>query len=85
MHVSLTAAGDDDGRRLDRVLRKALGEIPLSAIHRMLRKRAIQVNGKAAAAGSRIHTGDIICCNLSSKDFSQRHKGAEDTKGNQKF
>ena len=60
MGISLTAAADDDGRRLDRILRKALRLTPLSAIHRMLRKGAVLVNGKAAAADCRIHVGDTI-------------------------
>jgi len=60
MPLILTAAGDDDGRRLDRILRKALRGLPLSAIHRLLRKGAVLVNGESAPADYLIHTGEII-------------------------
>ena len=60
MITSLTAAADDDGRRLDRVLRKAMPDTALSAIHRLLRKGAVRVNGEIAAANRRIRTGENI-------------------------
>ena len=60
MSITLTAAGDDDGRRLDRILRKALRDLPLSAIHRLLRKGTVLVDGKTASADTRIGTGQII-------------------------
>ena len=60
MSLSLTAAADDDGRRLDRILRKALRDLPLSAIHRLLRQGCIRVNGETAAADRRIQAGETI-------------------------
>ena len=62
----LTAAVDDDGRRLDRILRKALRDLPLSAIHRLLRKHAVLVNGKTAAADCRVRAGETITVTLDS-------------------
>jgi len=59
MPLSLTAAVDDDGRRLDRILRKVL-PLPLSAIHRLLRKGAVLVNGETADPARRIWTGETI-------------------------
>jgi len=60
MALCLTTAADDHGRRLDRVLRKALRDLPLSAIHRLLRKGAVLVDGKAAGADYRILAGQTI-------------------------
>ena len=60
MTLSLTAALDDNGRRLDRILRKALRETALSAIHRLLRQGRVCVDGKTAGAGLRIQAGQII-------------------------
>ncbi|MCL2374660.1 MAG: RluA family pseudouridine synthase [Treponema sp.] len=60
MPLNLTAAADDDGRRLDRILRKALRDMPLSAIHRLLRQGGILVNGETAAADRRVRAGEII-------------------------
>jgi len=60
MPFTLTAAADDNGRRLDRILRKALRDMPLSGIHKLLRKGAVLVDGKAVDAGYRIQTGQII-------------------------
>ncbi|MDR2468794.1 MAG: RluA family pseudouridine synthase [Spirochaetaceae bacterium] len=60
MTVSLTAGKDDDGRRLDRVLRKALPDVPLSALHRLMRRGDILVNGGTYGHSSPVHAGDLI-------------------------
>ena len=54
------AAVDDDQRRLDRILRKALPKIPLSALHRLLRKGNITVDGQKASLQMRIQKGQLI-------------------------
>jgi 23S rRNA pseudouridine955/2504/2580 synthase len=59
--MPLLQAGDDDnGRRLDRILRKALPGVPLSALHRLLRRGRILVNGRPAGAADRIAAGSVI-------------------------
>ncbi|MDR0496208.1 MAG: RluA family pseudouridine synthase [Treponema sp.] len=60
MPLVMTAAEDDSGRRLDRVLRKSMPDLPLSAIHRLLRKGAVMVDGETAAADFRILPGQTI-------------------------
>ncbi|MDR3324539.1 MAG: hypothetical protein LBS82_00935, partial [Spirochaetaceae bacterium] len=57
---TLTAGADDDGRRLDRILRKARPALPISALHRLLRKGAVTVNGARARASDRVRSGDLI-------------------------
>jgi 23S rRNA pseudouridine955/2504/2580 synthase len=56
----LTAAADDNGRRLDRVLRKAAPDLPLSALHRLLRKGRVLLDGKASDAAIRVSAGQVI-------------------------
>ncbi|WP_148257296.1 RluA family pseudouridine synthase [Treponema primitia] len=58
--LTLTAAADDDDRRLDRILRKALPDMPLSAVHRLLRKGRVLVNGTPGKAADRIRAGSVI-------------------------
>jgi 23S rRNA pseudouridine955/2504/2580 synthase len=58
--VELRAATGDEGRRLDRVLRKALPGLPLSRIHRLLREGRIRVDGHRAAPGDRVAAGQLI-------------------------
>ena len=60
MIVQLDAGPDDDGRRLDRVLRKALPDCSLSLLHRLLRQGKVLVNGKPAGPGERIQSGAVI-------------------------
>ena len=60
MPLTLIAAHNDNGRRLDRILRKNLVNLPLSAIHRLLRQGLVRVNGKTAAADYRILSGETI-------------------------
>ena len=64
MSITLVAAGDDEGRRLDRILRKALRDLPLSAIHRLIRQGSVQIDGKPATASLRIQKGQSIIINL---------------------
>lgn len=58
--LTMTAAPDDAGRRLDRLLRKALPGLPLSAIHRLLRKRQVLLDGKPTDASARVGAGATI-------------------------
>jgi 23S rRNA pseudouridine955/2504/2580 synthase len=60
MPLSLIAGADDSGRRLDRVLRKALRQTPLSAIHRMLRQGLVLVDGRKAGPDRRVLAGETI-------------------------
>jgi 23S rRNA pseudouridine955/2504/2580 synthase len=58
--ITLTAAADDDRRRLDRILRKALPDMPLSAIHSLLRKDRILVDGVPERGSCRVRAGAVI-------------------------
>ncbi|MDR2049353.1 MAG: RluA family pseudouridine synthase [Treponema sp.] len=58
--MTLIAAGNDAGRRLDRILRKALPGIPLSALYRLFRKKAILVDGKPAFGADTVKAGSVI-------------------------
>jgi len=58
--IELTAGKDDSGRRLDRILRKALPDLSLSLIHRLLRQKKILVDNKPASPNNRIEQGMII-------------------------
>lgn len=60
MSIVLTASFNDDQRRLDRILRKALPGLPLSALHRLLRTGKITINNNRAFPGDRIRAGQII-------------------------
>jgi 23S rRNA pseudouridine955/2504/2580 synthase len=56
----MIAALDDDGRRLDRLLRKALPDLPLSMLHRLLRQGRVLVDGSPAAASARVMAGSAV-------------------------
>jgi 23S rRNA pseudouridine955/2504/2580 synthase len=56
----LLAGADDEGRRLDRILRKALPNMPLSGIHRLLRQGEVSVDGVPGKAADRIKAGANI-------------------------
>ena len=58
--MELITGENDKGRRLDRILRKALPECPLPLIHRLLRQGRIKVNGKPAKAQDLINCGVSI-------------------------
>jgi 23S rRNA pseudouridine955/2504/2580 synthase len=60
MIIDLKAGQDDEGRRFDRVLRKALPDYSLSLIHRLLRQGKARLNGKAAQPSDRLKFDDRI-------------------------
>lgn len=57
MQMELITGENDKGRRLDRILRKALPDYPLPLIHRLLRQGKIHVDGKQAQAQDRVDCG----------------------------
>ncbi|MDR2923382.1 MAG: RluA family pseudouridine synthase [Treponema sp.] len=58
--IELTAGKDDAGRRLDRIIRKALPDLSLSLIHRLFRQEKVSVNGQPASLNTRIEQGMVI-------------------------
>ena len=58
--MELITGENDCGRRLDRVLRKALPDLPLALIHRLLRRGQVFVAGKAAKAQDRLESAVTI-------------------------
>jgi len=58
--LELTAGKDDAMRRLDRIIRKALPELPLSLIHRLFRQKKILVDNKSVSISYRIKQGMVI-------------------------
>ena len=57
---NFTAGKDDDGRRLDRVLRIFLKDTGLGEIYKLLRKGLIKVNQKKAKPETHVVEGDVI-------------------------
>ena len=55
-----TAAADDENRRLERVLRKFLADVPLGLIHKSMRSGFIKVNGLKKDASYRVQKGDVL-------------------------
>ena len=72
----LSTGHDDAGRRLDRILRKALPDFPLSALHRLLRKGEVLVNGKTGKGEDRIPSGAFIQLPLKECDLQSGKKPA---------
>ncbi len=58
--VVFTTGPDDEGRRLDRVLRRMLPTVPLPAIYRALRTGRIRVEHRRSRGEHRIRAGEVI-------------------------
>jgi 23S rRNA pseudouridine955/2504/2580 synthase len=58
--ISFTAGPDDDGRRLERVLKALLPDESLSVVFKAIRKGLIKVNGKKIHTGTRVSQGATI-------------------------
>jgi 23S rRNA pseudouridine955/2504/2580 synthase len=59
-NFNLTIGKDDDDRRLDRILRKAFKDFPLSFIHRLIRRKQVLINNVPAKMDARVHEGDVL-------------------------
>ncbi len=59
-HTSYLADSNDRGRRLDRIVRKLIPDMPLSHIYKLIRSGAITVNGKYQSISYRVAEGDSI-------------------------
>lgn len=57
---TVTIARDDAGQRLDRFLRKALPQEPLSRIFRSIRTGRVRLNGRRASPEARLAEGDAV-------------------------
>ncbi len=60
MPQSYELGADDDGRRLDRILRKLLSDHSLGEIQALFRKKRVKLNGKRVAAKDRGYAGDQL-------------------------
>jgi len=60
MPQSYELGADDDGRRLDRILRKLLSEHSLGEIQALFRKKRVKLNGKRVVAKDRGYAGDQL-------------------------
>lgn len=58
--LQYTAGTDDEGRRLDRVLRIFLKDLSMSEIYKLIRTKMIRVNGKKTDCNYRVKKNDEI-------------------------
>jgi 23S rRNA pseudouridine955/2504/2580 synthase len=57
---TFTVSPDADGQRLDKLVRKALRDVPLSHVYKMFRTRKIRVNGARGRAEQLLQAGDVV-------------------------
>lgn len=50
----------DEGGRLDRVVADAAPDLSRSRVQRLIEQGEVRVNGEAARASTRLHTGDVV-------------------------
>lgn len=55
-----TINANDAGQRLDKFIRKALPELPLSVIYKALRQKDVKINGKRGKNDDRLNEGDVV-------------------------
>ena len=58
--IELTVSADAAGQRLDKYVRRALRDVPLSHVYKMFRTRKIRVNGSRGRAEQLLADGDKI-------------------------
>jgi 23S rRNA pseudouridine955/2504/2580 synthase len=58
--LTFTISEDAAGQRLDKLVRKALRDVPLSHVYKMFRTRKIRVNGARGKAEQLVQAGDVV-------------------------
>ncbi len=58
--ITLTVSADAAGQRLDKLVRKALRDVPLSHVYKMFRTRKVRVNGARGRPEQVVAEGDAI-------------------------
>ena len=58
--LEFNAGINDNDRRIDKVLRNFIKDVPLSSIYKYIRKNLIKINNKKTTQDYRVKTGDII-------------------------
>jgi 23S rRNA pseudouridine955/2504/2580 synthase len=58
--IQLTISADAAGQRLDKLVRKALRDVPLSHVYKMFRTRKVRVNGARGKAEQVVAEGDVV-------------------------
>lgn len=58
--IQLTVSADAAGQRLDKLVRRALRDVPLSHVYKMFRTRKVRVNGARGRAEQLVAEGDVV-------------------------
>ena len=58
--ITFTVSPDAAGQRLDKLVRRALRDVPLSHLYKMFRTRKIRVNGARGRAEQIVQAGDAV-------------------------
>jgi 23S rRNA pseudouridine955/2504/2580 synthase len=58
--LTITISEDAAGQRLDKLVRKALRDVPLSHVYKMFRTRKVRVNGARGKAEQLVQAGDTV-------------------------
>ncbi len=64
---------NDEGQRLDKFIRKALPELPLSVIYKALRTKNVKVNRKRGTNNMRLTEGDLVQVYVKDDFFSSEN------------
>lgn len=58
--IAFTVSADAAGQRLDKLVRKALRDVPLSHVYKMFRTRKVRVNGARGRPEQIVEAGDAV-------------------------
>jgi 23S rRNA pseudouridine955/2504/2580 synthase len=58
--ITFTVSADAAGQRLDKLVRKALRDVPLSHVYKMFRTRKVRVNGARGRPEQLVQAGDAV-------------------------
>jgi len=74
--ITFTVTEDAAGQRLDKLVRKALRDVPLSHVYKMFRTRKVRVNGARGRAEQVVAAGDTVVVRGDEERLLARPEGA---------
>jgi RluA family pseudouridine synthase len=72
--IKLTIGQSEHGSRLDRLLRKRLPLLSLSAIYGLIRRGSARIDGRKVKQGHRLSDGELLELDVDDSEFSEREQ-----------
>ena len=69
---TITITTNDAGQRIEKFLQKLLPTIPISLMHKSIRKNCVKINGRRAKPAQQLNVGDVLSLYINDEFFAEK-------------